>query len=132
MILWDLDKCSLDNCIKALRKVQEKYNLSNIHIMSDSANSYRAMCYTQVSFVELIHILIDTEYIDNDFIAHTITDKKSALRMSQKRGRKGNAVIHTVESFSVDMPEKITIKTYETSVEKKAHIISLGGDKFNG
>jgi hypothetical protein len=86
-ILWDLDECTLDDACDSLMKVQEWYDLGNIEIISDKKGSYGAVCHTIVSFKELLHILIDTELVDQLYLEYVFREHEAVLRLSDKENR---------------------------------------------
>ena len=86
-VLWDLDRCSLDEAKKSLIKIQNQYNLGKIYIISDKDESYGAVCNTIVSFKELLHILIDTDLIDPLYVRYAFQRHEAILRLSDKEGR---------------------------------------------
>lgn len=87
-ILWDLDNCSKDDAYNSLRKVQKQYKLGDIIVISDKERSYGAICNYEVTFKELLHILIDTELIDPLFVRYAFQRHEAILRLSDKEGRK--------------------------------------------
>lgn len=86
-ILWDLDECSFEEAISSFSDIQIKYNLNEISIISDKDKSYGGVCNTEVSFRELLHILIDTELIDPLYVRYTLTRHEAILRLSNKEGK---------------------------------------------
>ena len=86
-ILWDLDDCTYEQAIKSLSDVQQQYNLGCINIISDKNKSYGAVCNTIVSFKELLHILIDTQFIDEIYVMYALRRMEAILRLSDKEGR---------------------------------------------
>ena len=50
IVMWDLENCTLKQAEKTLSKIQKKYCLSHIYIVSDNQNSYRAWCFSKVDF----------------------------------------------------------------------------------
>lgn len=86
-ILWDLDECSFEEAISSFSDIQDKYNLNEISILSDRNRSYGGVCNTEVSFKELLHILIDTDLIDPLYVRYTLTRHEAILRLTNKEGR---------------------------------------------
>jgi hypothetical protein len=87
-VLWDLDSCTEKEAYNSLRKVQKHYNLGDIVIISDKVGSYGAVCNNEVTFKELLHVLIDTELIDPLFVRYAFQRHEAILRLSDKAGRK--------------------------------------------
>jgi hypothetical protein len=127
IIMWDLDDCSLDEAKAALKYVQFKYNLSDIYIFGDKPDSHRAICFTVVSLMELLRIIIDTDYIDPGFVSYTAKRCHAAIRLSPKQGRPNQNTQTILESYPAPIPKKLIKKTYDTGIEKKGVTLSIGG-----
>jgi len=128
IIFWDIEGCSLEECIKALRKVQKKYDLSDIFIVSDAERSFRAYCYNKVDFKQLLHILLDTEHLDEIFFYYTVKRGYATLRTTKKKDRGKQKLVAVLSSYPVVIPEgKVTQIVYDTGVEKEGLSIILGG-----
>lgn len=87
-VLWDLDNCTEGEAYNSLRKVQRQYSLRDIIVLSDKIGSYGAVCNIEVTFKELLHILIDTDLIDPLFVRYAFQRHEAILRLSDKRGRR--------------------------------------------
>jgi hypothetical protein len=108
IILWDLDKCTLDEAIKKLADVQFEFRLGNIFIVSDAEKSFRAWCFSRRSFLEYVHILIHTfPLLDFGFFIWTIRRTASTLRVNDKEGRPSQKVVAYLQGYE---------KTLETLV----------------
>lgn len=88
VIFWDIEGCSLQEAKESLRKVQKQHRLSDIFIVSDIEGSYRAYCYNQVDFKTYFKILLDTDYVDPNFVDYTYRRKRATLRVSKKKREK--------------------------------------------
>jgi hypothetical protein len=86
-ILWDLDDCTQNEAFNSLRKIQRQYKLGDIIIISDKDRSYGAICNNEVTFKELLHILIDTDLIDPLYVRYAFQRHEAILRISDKVGR---------------------------------------------
>ncbi len=129
IILWDIEGCTLEECKEALRKVQKKYDLSDIFIVSDAERSFRAYCYNQVDFKTYLKILLDTDYLDEIFFEYTVRRKKATLRTNSKKGRPKQKVVAILMSYGVVIPKGKAEKViYDTGVEKEGLSIILGGE----
>src|SRR5450756_954856 len=70
--MWDLENCTLQQAEETLRKIQMKYRLSNIYLSSDCEQSYRAWCFSKVSFEIFLKILVDSlSILDYNFFYYT-------------------------------------------------------------
>lgn len=126
IVMWDLDDCSLSQCEETLRQVQQKYNLSNIYIVSDSPNSYRAWCFTKVSLKTLLQILLDTDYVDYSFLYYTVKRRKATLRTSNKKDREPQRVVSVLLSYPASLPSRMQRVVYDTGYVKRGKTILLG------
>jgi hypothetical protein len=131
IILWDLDKkkFTLLQIKEMLRRIQRKYGLSNIYIVSDKIGSFRAWCFSQVDFSTYIKILADSlEIIDYNFFYWMVYQSKATLRISRKVDRPQQKVVSVLESFYVPLPFNLLKKAiYDTGLEKVGTYIKLGG-----
>jgi hypothetical protein len=130
IVMWDIENCRLNQAEQILKKVQRKYNLSDIYICSDVGNSYRAWCFGEVSFLTLLRILADSlSILDYNFFYYTVKRRKATLRTSDKAGRPSQRVVTIIESYSIPFPttgiEKVV---YDTGIEKRGSSLLLGGD----
>jgi hypothetical protein len=125
-VFWDLEKCTLEQTKETLRLVQEKFNLSDIFLTSDYENSYRAWCFSKVSFKSFLKILLYTEHVDYDFFYWTVRRSKATLRTTDKKGRKPQKIIVVLESYPVPIPEVFETVEYDTGVQKRGRYVKLG------
>jgi len=133
--MWDLEITDLDSTFNdieyTLLDVQDKFQLSDIFIMSDKDLSYRAICFTRVTFKTLMNILYNTCYVDYNFIHWTQSRGYANIRMSEKENRKPLEVISILKTYHQPIPEYIYHKIYDTGIEKSGKTIDyrLFGDK---
>ncbi len=130
IVMWDIEKCTLQQAKDVLRDVQKKHHLSNIYLTSDCEKSYRAWCHSKVSFEVLIQILADSySIVDPNFFYYTVKRKKATLRTGAKKGRPSQKVIFLLESFYLPFNEsKVEKVIYDTGLEKQGKSLLLGGD----
>jgi hypothetical protein len=105
-VFWDLENCTLEEAKLTLKVVQWKYNLGNIFIVSDLPKSYRAWCFTQVTFKTFLKILLDTDYVDYNFFYWTVKQGKATLRTSNKQNRQPQKIIAVLPSFNEQIPQQ--------------------------
>jgi hypothetical protein len=130
IILWDIEKCTLEQVKKTLRKVQFQYNLSDIFITSDYDNSFHGYCFSKVTFKTFLKILLDTEYLDYNFFYWTVSRSKATMRTSSKQGREQQKLVSVLESYRASIPDdKMQQVIYDTGIEKVGICMLLGGDK---
>lgn len=127
---FDLEGTSIKKIKSVLGKIQHKYGLSNIYITSDNNSTFRAWCFSIVTFETYLKILIDCKSIvDYGFLLYTFKRKEATLRLSKKEGRPFQNVVTVLESFNIPLPSKIVRHvTYVTGCEKQGSTINLGVD----
>lgn len=118
LVMWDLDRCTLEQAEETLQYVQRKYQLSTIFIYSDKPTSYRAICFTRVDFKTLLRIILDTCYVDYDFFHWTVYRGKATLRLSGKQGRPLQKVVSILATYEQPIPEQLEEVIYDTGVDK--------------
>jgi hypothetical protein len=124
-IFWDLESCTLEQAEQTLKKVQQEFCLSNIYITSDLDKSYRAWCFSQRKWLEYLHILLHTDYVDYGFWIWTVRRGEATLRISKKDKRDYQNLISVIEGYDkVDLPQKINVIMYDTGIEKKGRLIT--------
>lgn len=129
IVMWDLENCTLQQVCTELEEIRDKFNLGVIYVVGDTPRSYRAWCFTRVSFMMLLDILIHTKYVDWNFIYWTFHRAKSTLRVSQKEGRTPQRILATIgEGYArVDpIPETLQFVTYDTGRKKKGVTLLIG------
>jgi hypothetical protein len=126
--MWDLEKCTEQEAEQTLIKVQKKYHLSHIYIVSDVEGSYRAWCFTKVDLKKFLHILLDTNHLDSNFFYYTVKRRKATLRTRTKKGRPKQQVVSILKSYSVPIPvnSKVEMVTYDTGLEKRGFSLLIG------
>lgn len=126
-VFFDLEGTTLKIIKKILKRIQQKYGLSNIFITSDNNKTFRGWCFSIVSFDTLLKILIDCkEIVDFGFVQYTFKRKEATLRLSQKEGRPLQNIVAVIESFSVPFPKVMKHVVYVTGCEKKGSTIDIG------
>jgi len=129
IVMWDLENCSLLKARTVLQDVQIKYGLSDIFIVSDCENSYRAWCYSKVDFEIFLKILVDClDILDYNFFYYTVKRRKATLRTSSKKGRAPQKVVGVLYSFSVPISSIVEKVVYDTGLQKRGLSILLGGE----
>jgi len=127
LILWDLEKCTLEQAKETLTNVQYKYRLGDIFIVSDCEGSYRAWCFSRRSFKEYLKILLDTEHLDWNFFYWTVKRGQATLRTSNKQGRPQQQVVAYLKGYEpTEIPAKMVHVLYDTGLEKRGVVIKVG------
>lgn len=127
VLMWDMEKCTLEQAEETLRNVQGKYGLSDILIFSDKEGSYRAICFSRVDFRTFMRVLLATEHVDWNFIYWTMKRGKATLRTSNKKDRTAQKPVSILYSFPAEIPKTMEQVVYDTGTEKRGHVIFLGG-----
>jgi hypothetical protein len=118
-VFWDLEKCTLEQAKKELLQQQKIHELSDIFITSDFPNSFRAWCFTKVSFKELLDILLHTKYVDWNFFYWTVQKGKATLRISEKKNRpqqKIVAILKDTKNYSEEWQQLEEKKIVESHI----------------
>ena len=124
-LLWDIEdkKLSLDDVIRSLSFIQNFYQLSDIYITSDKENSYHAFCFNIVDFKTFLRILLDTNYVDWNFIYWTVQRGKATMRMSMKKDRLPQKIEYILRSYKLSIPKQMEKVIYDTGIEKEGIIL---------
>jgi hypothetical protein len=130
IVMWDLEGCTLNEACKELSEIQDKFHLGEIYVVHDGTpRSYRAWCFTVVSFMRLLDILIHTRFVDWNFLFWTFHRAKSTLRITNKKGREPQHIVATIgEGYAKVEPIPATLEyvTYDTGISKAGVSVLLG------
>jgi hypothetical protein len=132
IVMWDLENCTLEEAEKTLRRIQKKHCLSHIFIVSDCVGSYRAWCFSKVSYKTFLKILVDSlNILDYSFFHYTVKRRKATLRTGRKKGRPPQKLVSVLESYPCPIPFRdylIEKVVYDTGLEKRGVSLLLGDD----
>jgi hypothetical protein len=122
IVMWDLENCTLKKAKEVLKRIQKKYRLSNIYLISDKENSFRAWSSSKVRFDIFLKILVDSlSILDYNFFYYTVKRKKATLRTGNKKGRPSQRVVAILPSYYLPFSQSVVEKVvYDTGLEKKA------------
>ena len=126
IVMFDLEDCSLEQAEETLSYVQEKYDLSDIFILSDKERSFRAWCFNFVELKTFLKILLDVDYLDYNFFYYTVKRRKATLRLSNKKNRPKQKIVSVLRSYPTLIPDEIEKVVYDTGIEKRGKSILLG------
>ncbi len=73
-----------------------------------------------------MHIVLDTDYVDETFLYYLFSRRKAALRTSNKRGRPAQKTLSVLLSYPVPLPSRVEQVIYDTGLEKQGLDIQLG------
>lgn len=122
-IFWDLENCTKQEALKTLAEVQKEFSLGMIFLLSDCPKSFRAICFSQRTFKEFLHILLHTKYVDWNFIYWTIQRGSATIRTSKKQERKLQQIKEVITGYEKTyMPQTINRVIYDTGNEKRGII----------
>ena len=124
------EKLSLEEVERELGKIQVSYGLSNIFIYSDKEGSYRAYCFSEVTTIDYMRMMLDlinAGILDYNFFWWTVNKSKATLRINHKKNRPKQELVSTLHTFSVPFPEdNIRPVFYDTGIEKRGLTVFLG------
>jgi hypothetical protein len=126
---FDVENCSLDECVSLLEELQASYNLSDIFVTSDKDRSFRVWCFCHVSFSDYLRMqlmLLDKKLLDYNFFWWTVKQGKSTLRTNSKQGRPLQKVVAFLPSYSVPFPKTCERVLYDTGIQKRGLTVFLG------
>lgn len=88
IIMWDFDHTTFTRTKDALRIVQVRYALSDIHILeTKKKHNYCAYCFTSVTWQRALEILAATDNIDMKYLKWCAFRGRMTLRVTPKMGR---------------------------------------------
>lgn len=88
ILMWDFDDIPLGDVSNALRVVQTRYSLSDIHILcTKEPMNYIAYCFTRCSWRETVEIIAQTQDVDWQFFRFGVYRGHFTLRVSPKGDR---------------------------------------------
>ena len=123
---WDLENCTLNMAIKTLSEVQKEFHLDTIFVYSDNPTSFRALCYTVVSFHEYLHILLHTQYVDFGWFRVNVSREFAILRISDKKKREHQKVVAIIPNGKELEYPYFTNVEYDTGIDKKVILLAIG------
>lgn len=74
----------------------------------------------------LLHILLDTDYVDYNFFYYTVKRRKATLRTSNKKDREPQRVVSVLLSYPASIPNRMQRVIYDTGYVKRGKTILLG------
>ena len=87
-LMWDFDHVKLRDVIRALKTVQTRYGLSDIHIAKTKDDGgYHAFCFSTVDWQRAVEIVAATEFVDMKYLKWSVFRGRFTLRVSEKMGR---------------------------------------------
>lgn len=97
-LMWDFDNVPLQDVLNELHSKQEMYGLPAIYVVCSSVKgNYHAYCLAKRPWAQVVAILVQTEYLDQQYFKLGIMRGYFTLRWTDKRGSYISAVC-TLES----------------------------------
>ncbi len=88
ILMWDFDDVLLDNVKDALRIVQSRYCLSDIHILrTKEPDNYIAYCFSSQTWRDACEIAACTPFVDWQFFRFGVYRGHFTLRVTPKNER---------------------------------------------
>jgi len=101
ILMWDFDEIPLENVKDALRVVQSRYCLSDIHICrTKEPDNYIAYCFTAGSWRRTVEIVACTEFVDWQFLRFGVYRGHFTLRVTPK-GEREIKFCDRLEGYSI-------------------------------
>lgn len=117
ILLWDFDHNELEEVKQALKVVQTRYFLSDIHIAQTKPDGgYHAYCFTAVDWQRAIEVLAATPHVDMKYLKWSMFRGRFTLRVGEKLGRVSHKVA-TLEGYCLPDATVVDLKSwviYET------------------
>lgn len=113
--IWDFDEASYNDIVRSLKRVQRKYNMPTIYIVTSSVNHYHAYSFTSRTLKDVIHILSDTEFICDTYLRLGMVRGYYTLRISPRKNECMLLVSRLISDKPDEMlPSEVTISEYIT------------------
>lgn len=88
ILMWDFDDVSLEDVKEALKLVQTRYFLSDIHILETKPNTnFIAYCFSVEEWRRVVEIIASTPNVDLQFLRFGIYRGHFTLRVTPKGDR---------------------------------------------
>jgi len=101
ILMWDFDDIPLEDVKQALRIVQCRYFLSDIHIFETrEGENYCAYCFTAVDWRRAVEILASTNFADMKYLKWCLFRGRFTLRVAPKMGRQSHKIT-TLEGYQL-------------------------------
>lgn len=114
ILMIDTDSEDYINILSECVRIQFKYDLGKMFIVSDKPDSYRIWCFKLFTLREILNIICDFKYTDLYFIRFTAKRGKSILRVSSKKDRENQRIVKVIDGRDNPIPEKFHMVKYET------------------
>lgn len=88
ILMWDFDDICIDTVKTELSRVQSLYCLPQIHIVSTGTKDhYMAYCFKALDWLSALRIVVNTDFIDPNFIRFSAFRGNFTLRVMPKNNK---------------------------------------------
>src|SRR4029077_437758 len=110
---WDfVEEIVIDDIYNSLRELQYEYGLSDIHIVQTAPKaSFRAFAFDKMEWREYIALLADTDFLDWNYLRHTVMRGRAVIRVSKKPSTE-NKIVGTLKEESLLRQKSIDHATF--------------------
>jgi len=132
IFMIDFKEMPLEEVKKSLEETKQyfeqkyKRKMSNIYIVSDKLNSYRAWSFTYITFEQLIELISVTKGYDVNYLRYTVAERQATLRISKKPNRDMQKIVAVIKGEKDVIPRSMIKKYYDIGNTKKAISILIG------
>lgn len=84
ILMLDYDEKSLEEIEEELKRIQQKYDLPDMHIYKSSETGYHVYCFTPLTYEEMLKIVMDTN-ADKGFKYCILKYGYATLRITPKK-----------------------------------------------
>jgi len=117
ILMWDFDEVPLEDVKAALRRVQVRYFLSDIHILrTKEPDNYIAYCFTANEWKIAVEIIAQTSHVDWQFFRFGVYRGHFTLRVTPK-GERTPYLVCRLDGFEMPDCTPLDLKSwcrYET------------------
>jgi len=100
VLFWDFINTPKYLIERSLRHIQFKFNLGNIYLFqSGNRNSFRAICIDLIPLEQAQTIIMQTNYVDKEFVKYFLTYGYKTIRVIEKsRDKEPNYFVRVLNS----------------------------------
>ena len=117
VLMWDFDAVTIIEVCMALKTVQTRYSLSDIHVLrTKEPDNYIAYCFSAKDWRTAVEIIAQTPFVDWQFFRFGVYRGHFTLRVTPKGDRhiKGAALLEGYELPNCEPPDLLSWVKYET------------------
>ncbi len=85
IIMWEFDIPDRDLIVAGLEAIQEDFQLPAIHLaQSHPGGGFHAYCFASMSFIDTLHIVSGTPWVDPNYVTMCAARQHWTLRLTDK------------------------------------------------